>query len=107
MLRDYLRLLPDDTSDLSPYINAAKSKARSAGVPDYQNNAQYDIFILALAAMQYDNRGLSLSGMSSGGTSQSANEENMRRMINGYVLELRNAGEDEFTDNESDDGGAS
>jgi hypothetical protein len=88
-LRGYLRLAPDDPADLDLFIAAAKSKARAAGVPDYAHNAQYDIFILALAAMYYDNRGMSFPG-----TYQQAAEENARRMINAFVLELRYAEED-------------
>lgn len=70
---------------LQPYIDAAKSKARAAGVPDYQNNAQYDLFILSLAAMYYDNRGM--------GTPL-ADPVKAQRMIDSFVLELRHAGED-------------
>ncbi len=70
---------------LQPYIEAAKSKARAAGVPDYQHNAQYDLFILSLAAYYYDNRGLG---------SPLADDQAVRRMVDSFVLELRHAGED-------------
>ena len=36
--RKYLRLPPDDTEDLEGYLLAAKAKARSAGIPDFQDN---------------------------------------------------------------------
>jgi hypothetical protein len=88
--KSYLRLPPDSAEDVSGYLAAAKSKARTAGIPDFQNNAQYDGFIYALGAMLYDNRGLSFQG-----TYQQAAEENARRFVNSYVLELRYAEEDE------------
>ena len=70
---------------LQPYLDAARSKARAAGIPDYEHNAQYDLFILALAAMYYDNRGM--------GTPL-ADPAKAQRMIDTFVLELRHAGED-------------
>ena len=74
-----------DPDDLALYLSAAKSRARASGVPDYENNAEYDLFILALAAMEYDNRGL--------GT-PTVDPEKAKRMIDGFVLRLRHAGED-------------
>ena len=88
-LKSYLRLPPDSDEDLSGYIAAAESKMRAAGVPPYSNNAQYDLAIKAMAAMYYDNRGLAFSG-----TYQATAEENARKMINSFVLELRHSGED-------------
>lgn len=88
-LAAYLRLPPDTGEDLETYIAAAKSKARAAGIPDYEYNAQYKMFLLALAAMLYDNRGMSFSG-----SYQATAEENARKLINSFVLELRYAGED-------------
>ena len=88
-LKEYLRLPPDSTEDLTLYLAAAKSKARAAGVPDYQSNALYDLFLLALAAMHYDNRGMAFAG--SGRVSL---DESAARLINSFVLELRHAGED-------------
>jgi len=81
-LAAYLRTA---NSGLQPYLDAARSKARAAGIPDYQNNAQYDLFILALSAMYYDNRGM--------GTPL-ADPAKAQRMIDSFVLELRHAGED-------------
>jgi len=89
-LARYLRLPPGSGEDLSPYLNAARSKARGAGVPDYQNNAQYDLFLYALAAMYYENRGMGFSG-----SYQATAEETARKMINSFVLELRHAAEDD------------
>lgn len=89
-LRNYLILPPDNNENLEPYLAAARSKARAAGVPNYQNNAQYDLFICALAAMYYENRSMTFSG-----SNQAAAEENATRMINSFVLGLRYAGEDE------------
>lgn len=88
-LREYLNCPPDSTESLERYLSAARSKARAGGVPDYQNNAQYDLFILALAAMYHDNRGMSFSG-----SYQATAEENARRMIDSFILALRYAGED-------------
>ena len=81
-LAAYLRTA---NSGLQPYLDAARSKARAAGIPDYEHNAQYDLFILALAAMYYDNRGM--------GTPL-ADPVKAQNMINAFVLELRHAGED-------------
>ncbi len=94
----YLNNPPDSETDLEIYISAAKSKARSAGIPDYQHNALYDEFILALAAFYYDNRGMAFTG-----TYQATAEANARKLVNSYVLALRYAGEDpvcEVTPNE-------
>lgn len=88
-LAEYLRLPPDNAEDLRPYIAAAKSKARSAGIPDYQYNASYDLFLHALAAMYYDNRGLAFSG-----SYQATAEANATKLVNSFVLALRHAGED-------------
>ena len=96
-LKEYLRLPPDDEEDLSGYLAAAKSKARAAGIPDYKHNAQYDLFLTSLASMLYENRGLSFTGGYQA-TAQGAAEENARKLINSFVLELRHAGEDPITD---------
>jgi len=85
-LAQYLNTPPDSEADLQRYINAAKSKAKVAGIPDFRNNALYDQFILALAAMYYENRGMAYSG-----TYQSAAGTNAQNLINSYVLELRYA----------------
>lgn len=85
--REYLNS-PPDTSDavLKMYLDAAADKARIAGVPDYQNNALYDLFIMELAGNYYDNRGMSCSG-----TYQAAAEANATNICNAFVLELRHA----------------
>ena len=82
---DLAAYLRTENSGLNPYLDAAFSKARAAGIPDYQHNAQYDLLILALASMYYDNRGL--------GTPL-VDPDKAQRMINAFVLELRHAGED-------------
>jgi len=74
------------TIPVDAYINAAKSKARVAGIPVFTSNAQYDLFILALAAMYYDNRGMVFQNP--------ADAANAERMINSFVLELRYGDED-------------
>ncbi len=74
------------TIPVDVYINAAKSKARAAGIPVFESNAQYDLFIMALAAMYYDNRGMTFQNP--------ADAANAERMINSFVLELRYGDED-------------
>lgn len=88
-LAEYLNLPPDNKEHLETYLAMAKSKARAAGIPDYQHNACYDGFLLALAAMYYDNRGLRYAG-----AYQDSAERTVTKMVNAYVLELRHAGED-------------
>lgn len=85
-LHEYMGSAPDDSEDLSIYINAAKAKAKAAGVREFKNNAHYDLFIYELAAHYYDNRGLSVSG-----SYQATAEETARKICNAYVLELRYA----------------
>jgi len=74
------------TINVEPYLKAANSKARAAGVPALTNNAQYDLFIMALAAMYYDNRGMAFQ--------DPADAANAQRMIDSFVLELRYGDED-------------
>lgn len=91
-LRDYLNLPPDAEDSIAELcMKAAKSKARAAGIPDYKNNATYDLFLCALAGCWYDNRGLRY--IASG--SNAAAEEAAQRMVNSFVLGLRHAGEDD------------
>lgn len=88
-LSEHLRLPPDSAESLEIYLNSAKSKARTAGIPDFKHNAQYDLMILSLATMYYENRGMSFSG-----SYQATAEGNARNIINSFVLELRHATED-------------
>ena len=88
--RDYLNPAPDVTDDqLGGWIAAAKSEARTAGVPDFKQNAQYDLFIYALAAWYYDNRGMQVSG-----TYQATSLETKKKIMDSFVLTLRHATED-------------
>lgn len=80
---DYLTIAVDK------YLAAAKSKASSAGIPVFENNAQYDLFIMALAAMYYDNKGMSFEGQR-----PDYSEPAARNIINSFVNELRYAKED-------------
>ena len=82
--RDYLGPVPDSSESLELWLNAAKAKASAAGVPEFQNNALYDIFIYSLADMFYENRGMSFSG-----SYQATAEETARKLINSFVLSLR------------------
>ena len=92
-LKEYLRLPHNNITvvgeaTVDNYLAAAKSKAKAAGIPVFENNAQYDLFILALAAMYYDNRGMAFDGQDKG-------EQAARNIINSFVNELRYAEEDE------------
>ncbi len=93
-LKDYIGMPPDAADTVAELcLNAAKSKSRAAGIPDYKNNAQYDLFLCALASCWYDNRGMTFVGAS-------ANPENAQMLINSFVLELRHAGEDPVVESE-------
>ena len=100
--REYLNPAPDTTdAQLESWLASAKSEARTAGVPVFNNNAQYDLFIKSLAAWYYDNRGLQVSG-----TYQATALETKKKMVDSFVLQLRYASEDpvsEATAEESDD----
>lgn len=87
-VQDFIEFLrPDDTSeDLSGYLAAALSKARTAGIPSFKHNAQFDLFIKSLAVMYYENRNMEPDNPKSA--------EAIQRMINSYVFELRYAEED-------------
>jgi hypothetical protein len=74
------------TESVDVYLQAAKSKARAAGIPTFENNAQYDLFIMALAALYYDNRGMTFQNP--------ADAANAQKMIDSFVLELRYGDED-------------
>ena len=76
-----------ETENVDLYLKAAISKARAAGV-EASDNAQYDLFILALAGLYYDNRGMTFD--------DPRNEQAVRNMINSFVLELRYAKSDAY-----------
>ena len=87
MLAKYLGLMPDeDTTIADLALAAAIDKATGAGVPQFTNNAHYDLFILALAGAWYDHRSLAPPGSAS-----MAGTEAMQRLVNQFVLELRYA----------------
>lgn len=89
-LREYLNPAPGTTDDqLQGWLDAAKSEARTAGVPEFQHNAFYDLFLKALASWYYDNRGLQVSG-----TYQATARETMQKIKDAFVLQLRHAEED-------------
>ena len=79
-LRAYLRLPPDDPENLGGYLSAAMAKARSAGIPDFQNNALYDQFLLQFAGLLYDARSMD---------PDAADPAKVQMLINSYVLPLR------------------
>ena len=96
--REYLNPAPETTDlQLEGWIAAAKSEARTAGVPEFQNNAQYDLFICSLAAWYYDNRGMQVSG-----TYQATSLQTKQRMLDSFVLQLRHATEDPISDASTD-----
>lgn len=89
-LREYLNCSPDTTTaSLTAWLKAAKSEARTAGIPEFKHNAQYDLFIYSLAGWYYENRGLQLSG-----SYQATQREAMQKMKDAFVLQLRHATED-------------
>ena len=63
-------------------LEAAKSKAYTAGVEVMESNPHYELFIYALAGYWYDNRSLMDIGEDS---------KDIQNMINSFVLELRHA----------------
>lgn len=83
-MEEFCKYIHTDDSDTTARLClcAAQAKAKTAGIPTFENNAQYDLFIYALAGYWYDNRSL----MDIGGT-----DEATQRMINSFVLELRYA----------------
>lgn len=92
-LRAYMVDPPDDDDVLDLFLRSAKSSAREAGIPDFRNNAEYDVFIYALATLRYDNRGLQFAG-----SYVAAQGDNAKAMIDGFVLRLRHAKEDDAGD---------
>ena len=84
-LRRYLRLPPDDTEDLEGYLLAAKAKARSAGIPDFQDNAMYDQFLLQFAGLLYEARSMD---------TDAADPAKVQMLLNSYVLPLRYSEDD-------------
>lgn len=87
-LAAYLRLPADASEDLGLYLNAAKAELEKAGVAevDHENDAQYDLAVLAFAAFNYENRGLAASG-----SYQQAAISNAQAMKNSMILQLRNS----------------
>ena len=78
--REYLRLSPDDLEDLDGYLQAAHSKARSAGVKDFQDNAMYDQFILQCAGLLYEARSMN---------TEAIDPAKLQTLMNIYLLPLR------------------
>jgi hypothetical protein len=85
-LEEFKEYIHDDSPIAKLCFEAAKQKAKTAGVPEFKNNAQYDMFILALGGYWYDNRSL----MDIGGDNTA-----VQNMINAFVLELRTTEEEE------------
>ena len=85
-LARHLRLPPDTEEPLYIYLRAAVEQSRNAGVPVFENNAQYDLFILDLAAELFENRAFGISGAYPDVTAA-----NIQRMINANVLQLRHS----------------
>lgn len=95
-LRSYLGV-PEGVSDsiLEICLDAAVSEAKTAGVPVFEHNAHYDLFILSLAAWYYDNRGMQVSG-----TYQATALATKKGLMDAFVLELRYAKDGEPDPNE-------
>lgn len=79
-LKNYLRLPPDDSEPLGGYLSAAQAYARSAGIPDFQDNALYDQFLLAFAGHLYEARSMDPNA---------ADPQKVQMLINSFVLPLR------------------
>ena len=82
-LRKYLRLPPDDEEDVEGYLQAAKAKAKSAGIPDYQDNALYDQFLLQFAGLLYESRSIDTT---------TVDPAKLQDLLNTFVLPLRYSG---------------
>lgn len=80
MLRAYLRLPPDDSEPLDGYLSAAKAKATSAGIPDFQSNGLYDQFLLQFSGLLYEARSMDPNA---------ADPAKVQMLINSFVLPLR------------------
>lgn len=80
--RQYLRLLPDDLEPLDGYLAAARAKARSAGITDFQSNALYDQFLLQFAGLLYEARSMD---------PQAADPVKVQHLINSFILPLRHS----------------
>lgn len=79
-LRAYLHLPPDDPENLGGYLSAAKAKAQSAGIPDFQNNGLYDQFLLSFAGLLHEARSMDPNA---------ADPAKVQMLINSFVLPLR------------------
>ena len=79
-LRTYLHLPPDDPEPMDGYLSAALAKARSAGIPDFENNGLYDQFLLSFAGLLYEARSMDPNA---------ADPQKVQMLINSYVLPLR------------------
>lgn len=96
--REYLNPTPDTTdAQLKMWLAAAQSEARTAGIPDFKHNAQYDLFIYSLGTWYYDNRGMQVSG-----TYQATALETKKKITDSFVLQLRYATEDPEPDSGTD-----
>ena len=62
------------------FLSAAKASAAAAGIPDYSDNALYDIFLYGLASIFYDYREMDAS-------------PDVMRFINAFALQLRGPGD--------------
>ena len=78
--RRYLRFPTDDTEDLEGYLRAARSKASSAGVREFQDNALYDQFILQFAGLLYEARSMD---------TEAADPAKVQILMNSFLLPLR------------------
>lgn len=84
-LKKYLRLPPDDNEDLEGYLLAAKEKARSAGIRDFQDNAMYDQFLMQFGGLLYESRSMDTNAV---------DPAKLQMLLNTYVLPLRYSEDD-------------
>ena len=92
-LRTYLRLPPDDPETLDGYLSAAKAKAKSAGIPDFQSNGLYDQFLLQFAGLLYDARSMDPNA---------ADPVKVQMLVNSFVLPLRYTTEEDPPEGDGD-----
>ena len=93
MLRAYLRLPPDDSEPLDGYLSAALAKARSAGIPQFENNGLYDQFLLQFSGLLYEARSMDPNA---------ADPAKVQMLVNSWVLPLRYATEEEPPEGDGD-----
>lgn len=91
--KKYARIMPDEDTEVAGLcVDAARQHARDVGIPDSLDaagDAKYTLYIYALAAHYYDNRGMTPSSQAF------AVDEYTRRMMSKIRVELAARGYDD------------